>query len=345
LVKYVALRLKREHPGWGVDVVLLHLQRRPSLVGKRLPKRSTLAAYFQSFSPRLKEHRRLPTHRPTPAVEPVDDVHQRWQMDFKGRIYLTSIGYVQPLMICDEWSSAPLAAILYTSRTGMPTKGMNFRDVQAALRTVFTQWGLPDQLRMDRDPLWVGSPRLEWPGTLLLWLVGLDIVPVINRAARPTDNAQVERLNRTWFEHVALGTTYTDLAQLQHSSDQAWQDRRNALPSRNPHCQNLPPLVACPGLSVPRRRYTPAIEPDLFDLQRVYHYLSQWDWQRKVDCNGQISLADINYFVGRAYSGQVVQVRFDALNAVFVATAMDGTVLNRFASPVITQEYILGVGV
>ena len=35
LVKYVALRLKREHPAWGLDVLLLHTSRHPSLVGKR----------------------------------------------------------------------------------------------------------------------------------------------------------------------------------------------------------------------------------------------------------------------------------------------------------------------
>jgi hypothetical protein len=41
-------------------------------------------------------------------------------------------------------------------------------------------------------------------------------------------------------------------------------------------------------LAQPRRPYQPDQEHNLFDLQRVYTYLSQWAWQRKVDCLGSI---------------------------------------------------------
>jgi len=68
---------------------------------------------------------------------------------------------------------------------------------QADLRALFCRWGLPDALRMDRDAVFVGSCRLEWPGTLLLWLIGLGVQPIINRAYRPTDNAIVERNHQT----------------------------------------------------------------------------------------------------------------------------------------------------
>lgn len=33
-VKYVVLRLKREQPGWGLDVIRLEMQRHPSLKGQ-----------------------------------------------------------------------------------------------------------------------------------------------------------------------------------------------------------------------------------------------------------------------------------------------------------------------
>jgi hypothetical protein len=36
-IKYVALRLKLEHPSWGLPILLLHLRRRPSLQGLILP--------------------------------------------------------------------------------------------------------------------------------------------------------------------------------------------------------------------------------------------------------------------------------------------------------------------
>jgi hypothetical protein len=52
-IKYVLLRLKCLHPGWGVKLLLLEAQRRPSLASLRLPKRSTVAAYLARFSARL----------------------------------------------------------------------------------------------------------------------------------------------------------------------------------------------------------------------------------------------------------------------------------------------------
>ena len=107
------------------------------------------------------------------------------------------------------------------------------RDVQADLRALLCRWGLPDALRMDRDAVFVGSCRLEWPGTLLLWLIGLGVQPIINRAYRPTDNAIVERNHQTWQAHVLEGSAYTDLIAVQAATEQAFADRREALPSRS----------------------------------------------------------------------------------------------------------------
>jgi transposase len=341
-IKYVALRLKRQHPAWGLDVLRLEMSRRASLQGKQLPRRSTLYSYLRTFHPRLQEHRHPRTRCPTPPVERAQRVHERWQMDFKGIEPVGEVGCVSPLLVCDEFSSAPLLGKIYPA--GRRTKpALTARDVQVALREVFSQWGLPAQLRMDRDPLWVGSTRLEWPGVVLLWLVGLDVTPIINRPRRPTDNAQVERCGRTWNEHVALGANCQTLEQVQALTDRAWTDRREHLPSRNPNCAGRPPLRALPQLAHPRRSYSPQQEADLFDMQRVYAYLSQWEWERKVDHQGCISMADHNRRVSLDHVGQIVKVRFDHQSARFVTVAVDGIQLSRFTLPVITQDYIQGV--
>ena len=52
---------------------------------------------------------------------------------------------------------------MITTRANLTT-----RSVQADLRQVFSQWGLPDAIRIDRYPIFVGSTRLEWPKLLLL---------------------------------------------------------------------------------------------------------------------------------------------------------------------------------
>jgi len=342
LVKYVALRLKCEHPAWGLDVLLVHMRRRPSLAEERLPKRTTLYNYLKSFYHRFRA-RRLRTKRPKTRVTEVKAVHQRWQIDFKGDVQVADQTIIKALNVCDEFTSAPLASILHTRHKGQSS--VTTQDVQADLRMVFAQWGMPEQLRMDRDPVWVGSTRMEWPGVLLLWLVGLGITPIINRPYCPTDNAQVERGNRTWNERVYLGSENATPQELQQLADQSWQDRREALPSRNPQCHGKPPLVTHPELRQSRHPYTMEQEADLFKIQRVYTYLSQWQWERKVDTTGCISLADFNRRVSKDHIGQVVKVHFDSETTSFVAQAVDGSELQRFTLPVISQDHILGQGV
>jgi hypothetical protein len=343
LVRYVALRLKCEHPGWGADVLLLAMSRRVSLAGLRLPKRSTLAAYLQPFLVRLHPRRYPGLRRPQPPlVKATVQVHQRWQMDFKGDTPLAALGLVQAWNLCDEHSGVPLASVIYAARQGKPNRAVTFRTIQANLRQAFGQWGLPQQLRMDRDATWLGSSRLEWPGTLLLWLVGLGVQPVVNRPFRPTDNAVVERLNRTWYEHVALGSKAQTVAQLQAETEQAWRDRRSALPSYNRHCRHQIPLVRFPHLQEPRRPFDRASEAQLFAIERVHTYLAAWRWLRKVDVTGCISLLNRNHLLGRHFAGQTVRVCFDLASADLAISQLDDQLIRHIHLPALTAEYILG---
>jgi transposase InsO family protein len=296
LVKYVALRLKREHPGWGPDMLRLHMGRRPSLQGLSLPKNTALWSYLHQFGSRLVTPRRRPTKRPTSSPVRAEVPHQCWEMDFKGDEVVSGCrSVISPLALGDEASGAPLARCIHVLKAKGNRQGLTMRHVQRDLRQVFTQWGLPDAIRMDRDSLFVGSSRLEWPGTLLLWLVGLGVQPVINRAYRPTDNAMVERSHRTWKGDVLVGGRFADLVALQEKSDQALEDRRLHLPSRHAGCQGQPPAKAYPDLLKPRRPYHPRQERALFDPKRVDAYLTQWEWQRQVDEVGKISLANRNH--------------------------------------------------
>ena len=346
LVKYVALRLKREHPAWGPEMLRLHMSRRPSLKGWRLPKNTVLWNYLHQFGSRLLLPRRLPTTRPTSPVVRATEPHQCWEMDFKGDEMVKDCQKViSPFSVSDEASGAPLARYLHVLKAKGNRQGLTMRDVQNDLRQVFTQWGLPDAIRMDRDSLFVGSSRLEWPGTLLLWLVGLGVQPIINRAFRPTDNAMVERSHRTWRGDVLVGGCFADLLVLQARSDQALEDRRCHLPSRHKGCNRRPPAQAYPDLMIPRRRYQVQQERTLFDLQRVDAYLSQWTWKRQVDATGKISLANRNHLIGRSYRGQVVKIRFDPSSREFVCTSVDGTEVARLELSEVSLDHILGEGV
>lgn len=339
LIPYVALRLKRQYPGWGLDKILLEMSRRSSLQGLRLPARSTLHMYYQQFKPRLQRHRPNQVKRPSPSPT-VITVHDCWQMDFKGEEDLGQVGKVKVFNVCDAYSSAPLASIIHTGQRA----GVSMQDVQDNLRQAFQDWGLPQSIRMDRDPLFVGSTRLEFPGRLMLWLVGLGVTPIINRAHRPTDNAQVERCNGIWFEQVARGQTYPTLDAVQVATDRARQDRLAHLPSRNPHCHKQAPLVALPELAQARVVYTPEQELNQFDMSQIYHYLSLWQWQRIVDSSGQFGFAGSKQRIGYAFCGQVVKLHFDLDTCSFVAADLQGNEGYRFTLASLTPEAICGTG-
>jgi len=57
-VRYVALRLKRQHPTWGAAYILKKMRDRPSLQGQPLPEATSLGRYWRSFGDRLWPHRR-----------------------------------------------------------------------------------------------------------------------------------------------------------------------------------------------------------------------------------------------------------------------------------------------
>jgi len=341
LVRYAALRMKWEHPGWGPDVLLYKLGQRPSLAGKELPSRSALAAYLSPYLPRIRGKRQGVLQRSERPAVTRPQCHEVWQVDFKGAEAVGKVGKVAPLVVVDQASSAPLRITIYPGSL----KGVTWRDIQRELRAAFSEWGLPDFIRMDRDPLFVGSPRLEWPGSLLQWLVGVGVLPIINDPHRPTQNAQIERQNRTWMEHVALGANYADITETQHATDLARHERLAVLPSRNGLCHGKPPLVACPHLCIPRRPFDPARELDLFDFERVELYFSDWRWRRTVDKTGCFSLADHNIHVGAVYHKQTVEIVYDLSSHMFVARSYNDTraILCQFTLPVVSPAYITGL--
>ncbi len=344
-VTYGLLRLKRQHRGWGVDKLRLELTRRPSLAGLAIPRRSALAAYLAQFGARLRVLRRRPTHHPAaPALPPTTQPHQRWQMDFTGTMVVAGgVGAVAPFMVCDTASGAPLAGIIHQVRSRGNRAGVSARTVQADLRQVFRVWGLPDAVQMDHDSVFIGGTRLEWPGLVLLWLVGLGVQPIINRAARPTENAIVERHHQTWTAHVVVDQRYADGMALQAATDAAVRDRQQALPSRHRGCQGQPPAVAFPTLGQPRRTYHPDQEAAQFDLRRVDAYLAQWRWERVVDCTGKISLNNHSYLVGRAYAGQVVRVHFAPADRRCHCHVVGGAEIRQITIAAFSQAAILGV--
>ena len=103
------------------------------------------------------------------------------------------------------------------------------------------------------------------------------------------------------------------------------------LPSRARDCNGRPPFQAHPEVNHVWRPYHLAAEPELFSLDRVDQFLSQFTWQYKVTSIGQVAIHDQVYYIGTASAGQCVDARIDSTSRCFVfSDAKNGNVLKRW---------------
>lgn len=318
-VRYSVLRLKRAHPRWGPSRILFHLKKRLSLRGVRLPSQASIGRYLHQWERfRRRPHKEVCRERPKPPKR----VHQRWQIDFKLEIALKDGSLVNLCTLRDVVGEACIGAFVFPAgKVGRRARRVSFAEVRSALRLCFARWGtLPEEVQSDNETLFVGQPQDDFPSRFSLWLRGLRIVHLVSRAGKPTDNAEVERANRTIYDYAVVGNQDADLARLQLILDGAIDELSHELPSRAEGCGGLPPVQAHPELLQPRRPFQPEHELALFDLQAVDAYLSTFTWQRKVGKTGQMSIGGQHqrYSVGRAYADRTVLVRFDPNDRHFV---------------------------
>jgi putative transposase len=319
LVRYVILRLRLEHPAWGPSRIRAKLAKRPSLRGLALPGRATIARYLHQW-PRF---RRLPKKRlvTRTRLNPAQQVHQRWQMDFKDRIPLGDGTQANLHTICDVVGEACLAAkVTDGGKQGQAPRRVSAGDAQSTLRWAFAYWHtLPQELQTDNDTVLVGPlSRGAFPTYFMLWLIGMGIQHLTIRPGRPTENAEVERCHRTLCDYVTTDPPAASLDQLGQTLEAAVFELAHELPSQATGCAGRAPVVAHPELTQPSLPYAPEHELATFDLGRVDQYLAGYLWQRTVNKTGQVYLADHAYSVGRQYARQEVLVCFDPETRCFV---------------------------
>ena len=96
-----------------------------------------------------------------------------------------------------------------------------------------------------------------------------------------------------------------------------------AAPCASPHIpssvlQGRAPLQAYPEASHSGRFYRPEWEADMLDLARVFAYLAQCRWFRRIRANGRLDLGGYDYYLGTTRSNQMLEVRFDAEQGCFL---------------------------
>ena len=315
LVRYVALRLKRQHMTWGAAYVVKKMSEHPLLHDKKLPEATTLWRYWRSFGDRLRKQR-----HPCEDKLPLSGVaHGVWQLDAKESVPVKGVGATTFNQARDEFGRVTVLHRIHPAeKPDQQIVKLSAEAVQQDCRIAFSQWGLPDAIQTDRASIFVDADPSPFPTPLTVWWVGLGIDHRLRERQTPKRNGSVERSHRTLNERTLVGQQFSSAAALQDQVDLDWHELNAECPSRARGCQGQPPLLAHPELLVPRRPYQPEWELELFELARVYRYLASQTWTRTVSQNGQVSLGGTHYGLGRSWAEQTVTVSFDAARRQFV---------------------------
>lgn len=305
-----SLKLKREHKRWGANRVLVELRNDTDLAEMSMPSRSRLYVFFHQECPDClniwTKHKEVP---PTPTATAV---HEEWQVDHQEGHHLLDESIATVCNIRDPYGAAMIASQAFSVKTERRWRKLTWEEVRQVLRAGFTEWKtLPDSVLTDNEMGLGGNPNDPFPSWLSLYLAGLGIKHNFIRSHRPTDQPQVERNHRTLDGMTDDASSRQNLACFQHALDHERHIYNSAFPSRASDCGGSPPLQAHPALLYPRRSYRPELEVVLFDMQRVYHFLASFTFERKVNRNGQVTLKGQHYSVGLAHKEKQILVRLD----------------------------------
>jgi hypothetical protein len=177
----------------------------------------------------------------------------------------------------------------------------------AALARTLHRYGCPQQITLDRDPRWVGSPRgSDFPAALLRFGACLGIHIRVCAPHHPQQNGFVERYHRTYQQECLAIERPTDLEQARHVTQTFVTHYNHQRPHQGLSCRNQPPRTAFAHLpSLPALPAT--LDPD--------GWLSALDGrhlERKVDRHGMISIDLKRYYLSSQLVGRQVVVRLDA---------------------------------
>jgi hypothetical protein len=135
LVRYVALRLKRERLQASPDVIRADMAIRPSLRGLRLPSSSCLGAYFSAFGVRLvtpRPYLQLPGQ--SSRLLPVTNVHECWLLDFDEGLNWSGVGWTNIMNVTDLYSGIKIGPFVHPAGFSQKRHLIPWERIQANLR-------------------------------------------------------------------------------------------------------------------------------------------------------------------------------------------------------------------
>lgn len=150
----------------------------------------------------------------------------------------------------------------------------------------------------------LGDPQRKSIPELSLWILAKNVEVIFNRPRQPTDNAKVERMQRTTKDWAAIDQA-ENLDDLEQRLEKAILVQREKFAVSR--LQNRTRLEAHPTLLANGRHY----DEHYFKVGKAYQRLADCSFVRKVSTNGQVSIYAQKYFIPRRYKSTFVHVKFD----------------------------------
>lgn len=233
--------------------------------------------------------------------------------------------------IGDEASGAHLKAKVYAEdRVAKLCPKQATMDINQS----FEKYGLPENIKIDNGRPFVNPNSRDVPTLSILWWIGLGIKVIQNTPRRPQENGIVECLQGTMCSW-SNPKDQPNVEALQKRLDEESNFQRNhyRLPARN----NKTRKELYPELELNPRKYS----PDLFDMNRVYAFLSEKVWTRTVKKRGQVAVFGNLVYIGMKYAGSEVTMTFDPLEKQWLFRKIDGTLLKTSTQEVPQEKEIV----
>jgi Helix-turn-helix domain len=130
----------------------------------------------------------------------------------------------------------------------------------------------------------------------------------------------------------------------QHQGRTGLDARRAMLNQHIPSCvfQGHAPLEAYPRAAHSGRSYRPEWEAEMLDLDRVFQYLANCRWFRRVRANGRLDLGGYDYYLGTTWRNQMLEVRFDATHGCFLGQPAGSDITLMIAPQGLTKTELMG---
>lgn len=232
--------------------------------------------------------------------------------------------------IADEGTTAHLKAIVQDNPT---VASMSEQSVTQLINESFEVWGLPQQIKIDNGHPFVTPGYRDVPTKSKMWWIGLGIKVIQNQLRCPQQNGAVECLQgilKSWSNPKK----YKGMQGLQERLDEESDFQRNHY--RIPSKGNKTRIELHPSLEENPKEYN----PDNFDINLVYDFLSEQVWDRSINSGGYVNMMGIKIYISYKLKKQPITVTFDPLEKKWLIRKENGTLLKDSISGVPTEKEI-----